>query len=169
MPTTTEQLQRLRVWFVAYYLFNLVIGTWASIVVVNAFRASSMPFIDVLQDIPDGAVIVWSLCVGGAFFVLGMFLFHRVLQRENWARIVMLAIAWLTGVSALLSLLSTCGSFSASGWLAGVMPGVDWGMIGLLSGLTNLASLAFSVYTIRTLQIDQMIRQEFELPARTPG
>ena len=49
------------------------------------------------------------------------------------------------------------------------MPGVDWGMIGLLSGLTNLASLAISVYTIRTLQFDQMIRQEFELPARTPG
>jgi hypothetical protein len=35
-------------------------------------------------------------------------------------------------------------------------------MIGLLSGLTNLASLAFSAYTIRTLQFDPKIREEFE-------
>ena len=74
----------------------------------------------------------------------------------------MLVIAWLTGISALMSLLSTCGMFSASGWFARAMPGADLGMLGLLSGVTNLASLAFSVYTIRTLQFDPRIRQEFE-------
>lgn len=85
----------------------------------------------------------------------------------------MLIIAWITGISALLSLVSTCGTFSASGWLSEMIPGVDWSMVGLLSGLTNLASLAFSVYTIRTLQFDQGIRAEFlpqgQAPAPTAG
>lgn len=162
MHTTTELLQRLRGWFIVYYLFNLVVGTWASVAVVDMLKSSSMPFVDALEYVPDGAIIGWSLFVGTAVFALGLFLFHRLLQRAPWARIVMLVIAWLTGVSALISLLSTCGTFSASGWLAQAMPEADWGTIGLLSGLTNLASLAFSAYTIRTLQFDPKIREEFE-------
>lgn len=162
MQATTEQLQRLRGWFIAYYLFNLVVGTWATVVVVDGMKSLSMPFVDVLESVPEGAIIGWSLFVGAVVFALGLFLFLRLLQREGWARVVMLVIAWLTGISALISLLSACGTFSVSSWLAQSMPGADWGMIGLLSGLTNLASLAFSAYTIRTLQFDPKIREEFE-------
>ena len=165
MPTTTEQLQRLRFWFVVYYLFNLVIGIWASVIAVDALRSSSLPYMDVLDSVPDAAIVAWSLLVGGLFFALGLFLFQQLLQRKSWARAIMLLIAWLTGISALLGLLSTCGTFSASGWLAREMPGIDWGTMGLLNGLSNLASLAFSAFTIRTLQFDQDIRQEFIQPA----
>jgi len=162
MQTTTEQLQRLRAWFIAYYLCNLVVGIWTSVVVVDLLRSSSIPFVGVLESVPEGAIVGWSLFVGTAVFALGLFLFVRLLRRELWARNAMLVIAWLTGISALMSLLSACGTFSASGWLAQLMPGPDWGMIGLLNGLTNLASLAFSAYTIRTLQFDPKIREEFD-------
>jgi len=162
MQTTTEQLQRLRAWFIAYYLCNLVVGTWVSVAVVDMLRSTSIPFVSVLESVPEGAITGWSLFVGAVVFALGLFLFVRLLRRELWARNAMLIIAWLTGISALMSLLSACGMFSASGWLARSMPGVDWGMIGLWSGLTNLVSLAFSAYTIRTLQFDPQIREEFE-------
>jgi len=162
MQATTEQLERLRAWFIAYFLCNLVVGTWVSVVVVDTLRSSSIPFVGVLESVPEGAIVGWSLFVGTVVFALGLFLFVRLLRRELWARNAMLVIAWLTGISALMSLLSACGTFSASGWLAQLMPGPDWGMIGLLNGLTNLASLAFSVYTIRTLQFDPRIREEFD-------
>ena len=60
MATTTERLQRLRGWFVAYYVLNLVVGTWASVVVVHAFRLSSLPYTRDLEHVSGGPVIAFS-------------------------------------------------------------------------------------------------------------
>ena len=166
MTTPSDQLRRLRAWFVAYYAISFVLGSWASLLVVDAFRSSSLPFVDAIQDVSDGAVLAWSVGVGAAVFALGLFLFNQLINRKSWARAVILIIAWISGISALLSLISTCGTFSASGWLARAMPGADWGMIGILSGLANVASLAFAVYVVRSLQFNEVIRQEFEEPAQ---
>jgi hypothetical protein len=169
METTTERLQRLRVWYVAYSLFNLVFGTWASVMVVATLRRSDVPFQEVLESVPDGAIIAWSLFVGGAVLALGLLLFHHLVLRKPWARVIMLVIAWLTGISSLLSLISSCGLYAPSGWLMQIMPGVDWAMVGLFSTVANLSSLAFSVYTIRVLQFDDTIRQEFLQAGQAPG
>ena len=161
MATTTERLQRLRNWFVAYYVFNLLVGTWASVVVVDDFRISSFPYAPGLEHVSSGLVIAYSLLVGVVVFCVALVLFYQLLQRKDWARVIMLIIAWLTALSAGISLLSTGALFSPSGWLMRMMPEANWTIIGLMSVTTNVASLAFSVYMIRTLQFDQQVRGEF--------
>jgi len=162
----TERLQRLRTWFVAYYAFNLIVATWASVIVVDALRFSAVPDVRVLEHVSGGLVTAYSLLVGVVIFGVALALFHQLLQRRDWARVTMLVIAWLTALSAGMSLLSSGVLFSPSGWLSRMMPEANWGIIGLTSVATNVASLAFSVYMIRTLQFDQRVRAEF-ITART--
>ena len=161
MATTTDRLQRLRGWFVAYYIFNLIVGTWASVVVVDAFRFSSLPYVRSVEYLSGGLVIAFSLLVGLVILGVALALFHQLLRRKDWARVIMLFIAWLTALSAGIGLLSSCALFSPSGWLLRMMPEANWGIIGLMSVTTNVASLAFSIYMIRTLQFDQQVRGEF--------
>jgi hypothetical protein len=161
MTTTTGRLQRVRRWFVAYYMFNLVVGTWASVGVVEALRFSSLPSRHGLEYVSGPLVIVFSLLVGAVVFVLALVLFHQLLQRKDWARVTMLVIAWLTAISAGMSALSSFALFSPSGWLLHILPEANWSMVGLTSLATNVASLAFSVFMIRTLQFDQQVRGEF--------
>lgn len=161
MTTTTEQLQRLRGWFTAYYMINLIGGTWASVVVVDAFRFSPLPNVHALEHVSGGLVIAFSLLVGLVIFGVALALFHQLLQRKDWARVIMLVIAWLTALSAGMSLLSSFALFNPSGWLMRMLPEANWGIIGLTSLITNLASLVFAVYMIRTLQFDQQVRGEF--------
>jgi hypothetical protein len=73
----------------------------------------------------------------------------------------MLVIAWLTAISAGMGMLSSCALFSPSVWLLRMMPEANWGIIGWTSVTTNIASLAFSIYMIRTLQSDPQVRGEF--------
>jgi hypothetical protein len=167
MATTTERLQRLRRWFVIYYAFNLFVGTWASVVVVDAIRMSSLPHALSLERIPAGLVIAFSLLVGGVVFGVALVLFQQLLLRKNWARVVMLIIAWLTAVSSGISVFSSCGLFSPSGWLLQMLPEANWAIIGLTNVTTNVASLAFSMYMIRTIQFDQEVRAEFIMVPQT--
>jgi hypothetical protein len=161
MATTAERLQSLRRWFVIYYAFNLFVGTWASVVVVDAIRMSSLPYARSLERIPAGLVIAFSLLVGGAVFGVALVLFQQLLLRKNWARVVMLIIAWLSAVSSGINVFTSCALFSPSGWLLQILPEANWGIIGLTNVTTNVASLVFSIYMIRTIQFDQQVRAEF--------
>jgi len=161
MATTTARLQRLRGWFVAYFAFSLTGGIWASVEVIYALRFSSFHHLRGLEHVSGGLVIALSLLGGVVIFGVALALFHQLLRRKNWARVIMLLIAWLTALSAGMSLLSSCALLSPSGWLAKMMPEANWGVIILTSVIANVASLAYAVFTIRTLQFDQQILDEF--------
>jgi len=161
METTTAELKRLRVWFVVYYLFNLVVGTYASLVVTDSLRSSALPFVHGMEYVPSGLVVIWSLFVGAVVFGVALLLFYQLLKRQNWARIIMLIIAWVTATSSFASLFSSFALFSPSGWLSHKMPDADWGAIIPTSLLTNIASIIYAAYMIRKLQFDQQIKAEF--------
>ncbi len=165
MPTTTERLQHLRGWFVVYFVFQSIVGTWAAAVTLQSIGDS--PPVRELQDVSAGLVVVSSLVACLLIFGVALALFHQLLQRRNWARITMLVIAWLSALSAAASLLSSPALLSPSGWLERILPGVNWGLLFLTSAVTNLASLVYSVYMIRTLQSNEQVRAEF-LPPKQP-
>jgi len=91
---------------VAYYVFNLIVGTWASVVVVHALRLSSLPHVRGLEHVSGSVVVALSLLVGGIVFCVALVLVRQLSQMKNWARVIMLFIAWLTALSAGMSVLS---------------------------------------------------------------
>lgn len=159
MATTTERLQRLRSWFIAYYLFESVVGIFVAAAVVGSLRFLIERYAPV-RFLPGGIVAV-SVLSTLAVLILALVLFHLLLQRRNWVRILMLVIAWLKAIGSVISLLPLLAAFSTSGWWSRMMPGVDWGFVIWIGAATNLAALAYSVYMIRTLQFDPQIRAEF--------
>lgn len=145
MPNSTERLERLRRWFVAYFFLLSIVGTWTAAVTVNSISYSNLLPTGGLQDVSVGLVIVSSLVACLLIFGVALALFHQLLQRKNWARVTMLVIAWLSALSAGASLLSSPAMLSPSGWLERMMPGVNWGSLFLTSAATNLVSLVYSV------------------------
>ncbi len=148
-----------------YFVFQSIVGTWAAAVTLQSTGDS--PPVRELQDVSAGLVVVSSLVACLLIFGVALALFHQLLQRRNWARITMLVIAWLSALSAAASLLSSPALLSPSGWLERILPGVNWGLLFLTSAVTNLASLVYSVYMIRTLQSNEQVRAEF-LPPKQP-
>jgi uncharacterized membrane protein len=167
MVDTTERLRRLRTWFAAYFVFQSIVGTWSAAIVVQSMSNSNLLPMRSLHDFSAGFVIISSLVVCLLIFGVALVLFHQLLQRKNWARVTMLAIAWLSALSAGASLLSSRVMLSSSGWLERLMPDMSWGSLFLTSNITNLASLIYSIYMIRTLQFNQQVRAEF-LPPEQP-
>lgn len=161
MPNSTERFQHLRRWFVVYFILQSIVGTWTAAVTVHSISDSNLLPIRGFQDVSAGLVIVSSLVACLLIFGVALALFHQLLQRKNWARVTMLVIAWLSALSAGASLLSSPAMLSPSGWLERMMPDVNWGFLFLTSAATNLASLVYSAYMIRTLQFDEQVRAEF--------
>jgi hypothetical protein len=157
MSDTTDRLKLLRGWFVAYYVVQSIIGTVVAMWMLQSLSMSSMSMVQAFQGFSPTLTVVSS--IGGCIVILmlALFFFSQLLQRKNWARVTMLIIAWLTAIGSCTSLLSV----GAVGLLARLVPNVDWGMLRLISIVTNLTSLAISVYMIRTLQYDREIRSEF--------
>ena len=168
MPSTSDRLKRLRGWFVVYYLFQFVVGTSTAVAVIQPMTASRFFYDGQLHGITTGFVVTLSLVISLFILVIALVLFQQLLQRKNWVRIFMLVIAWLAVISAATSLLSTYAMMSPAGWLARMLPEVNWALVGMMSAVTNLASLAFSVYMIRTLQFDHAVRDEFVSPQNPP-
>ena len=159
--STVDRLLRLRVWFVAYFVFSLVVGTWVSFIVVESLHQSPSPNAADMEQLAGGPVIACSLFIGCMMFGLALLLFHELLKSRNWARVIMLVIAWLTAVSSLLGILSSLSLFSPSRWLLHLLPGPVWEVVALTSLVSDVVSLVFSVYMIRTLQYNLEIRSEF--------
>jgi hypothetical protein len=161
MPDSTERLEQLRRWFVAYFVFQSIVGTWAAAVTMHSISDSNLLPSRELQDASAAFVIVSSLFACLFIFGVAFVLFHQLLQRKNWARVAMLVIAWLSALSAGVSLLLSPALLSPSEWLERIMPSINWGFLLLTSAATNLASLVYSVYMIRMLQVNEQVRREF--------
>jgi hypothetical protein len=99
-----------------------------------------------------------------AMAALGLWIFHNLLQRKNWARILLLVIGWLAVVDAIFSLLFTGAGSGFFNWLVRLAPDMDWKRVLLVERLKDIAALIFWGYLISVLQFNQRIKQNFLRP-----
>lgn len=111
-----------------------------------------------------GILPILTILINGALFVLGLWLFHHLLKKKNWARILLLVVGWLTVVDAITSLLFTGQASNLVPWVARFAPDLDWKRIVLIDRIKDLLGLIFWGYLIVVLQFDQPVKREFIPP-----
>jgi hypothetical protein len=151
MGHVESRLRRLTHVFIAWFVVQSILGTWVALRVLEDLRETSLA--DALESASPDLVVGSAVLAAIALLALGIWLFHCVTRLRPTARIVLLALAWISAVSALVGLLIAPARAPGS-----AVPSV----VGILA---NVLSLAFWAWTIRVLQFDAQVRNAF--PAAT--
>jgi hypothetical protein len=103
-------------------------------------------------------IAIMAVIGNGILLLLGLALFHFLLQKKNWARIILLIVGWINVVDAVSGLLF---HDVASRFLSYFRVGVDWDQILYLDRMTDILGLFFWGYLILVLQFNEKVRSEF--------
>ncbi len=168
MSRITAKLNQLRVFFIiclaAQLLVDIVMG-WDLIPASSAFRR--MHELGSLR-LSCGSLLAIALLTAGALFALGLWLFQQLLRRKNWARIVLLVIAWLIVIDAVTSWLFTSWAMRLNPWMSRMAPGLDWHQALRVDRVKDFLGLLYWGYLIFVLQFDAAVKGEFLQPVQAP-
>jgi hypothetical protein len=110
------------------------------------------------------AIPILAIFSNGVMLLLGLVLFHFLLEKRNWARIILLIVGWVNVVDAVSGLLF---HDVASRFLSYFRVGIDWDRILYLDRVTDILGLFFWGYLILLLQFSENVRREFFAPKVT--
>ena len=164
MNQITAKLSQLRRFFIIYFsaqlIVDIIIG-WDLIQVgLGSWRGYGLGRLQVSR----GAFLPLILFVAGVQFALGMWLFRRLLQHKQWARVILLVIGWLTVADALLSFLFTSGTRGLVPWLNNLVPDLDWQRALLVDRIKDFLGFLFWGYLIYILQFNAKVKRDFLQP-----
>jgi hypothetical protein len=110
------------------------------------------------------AIPILAILGNGVLLLLGLVLFHFLLLKRNWARIMLLIIGWINVIDAVSGLLFHT---QAARFLSYFKVGVDWEGILYLDRVTDILGLIYWGYLILVLQFSERVRREFFVPQAT--
>lgn len=160
MSKPSIKLYRLRGWFVIYYLLKSVVG---AVVVFSILRPLAIGHYG-LRGWSPGSLAAFSLLVAAVILAVAMLIFGQLLLRKNWARVLLLVIAWLTVVSAVFGLLASTQISTMGSWIAQWLPNMDWEKLMQYDRVQKVFELLFWGYLISVLQFDAEVKKEFFPP-----
>ena len=117
--------------------------------------------------ISPGVLLTLIIFITGIIFALGLWLFYNLLQKKNWARIVLLVVGWLAVIDAIFSLLLATRISGFPSWLTHLEPGLDWQRVMLVDRIKDILGLLFWGYLIVVLQFDHRVKRDFFPPTDT--
>jgi hypothetical protein len=163
MSSTSVKLYRLRGIFVVYFVLKSIVGSVVAWSVLRLGRWEELG----RWGFPPGATLVFSLVVASVILVIAWLVFGQLMQRRNWARVLLLVIGWLTVISALFTLLASSGLTHVGSWISHWVPGLDlnWHRLMQYDRVQKVFELLFWGYLISVLQFDTPVRDEFFPPA----
>jgi len=147
-----EKLSRLRLFFIVYFIVKVIID----------FASGSHIVGMTTSYFSISANMFYTLAVMGnlILFSAGLMLFHFLLEKRNWARIVLLAIGWLAVFNFMTSLLF---SSKAREFLMHIDLNINWDTLMLIDRATDLAGYIFWGYAIFILLFDPEVKKIFQL------
>ena len=160
MSSPSIKLQRLRGWFVTYYVLKSVAGAVVTAIVLKP------DFLDRLRragraNLSSTSLLVYSLLVAAMILAVALLIFAQLLLRKNWARVLLLVIGWLTVLSAVFSLLASTQLGESSSWLYRLVPDLDWQKLMNFDRFQKIFELLYWGYLIAILQFDGEVKKEF--------
>jgi hypothetical protein len=158
MLSPSLKLQRLRGIFVVYYILKSIAG---AVVAFHILRP--VAGFHGLRGWSPGGLAVFSLTVMAAVLAIALFVFARLLELRNWARVLLLVIGWLAVIGAFFGLLMAAPGLEMSSWLRRLLPGLnlDWQQVIQFDRVQKVFELIFWGYLIAVLQFDGEVRKEF--------
>ncbi len=157
MSSPSMKLYRLRGIFVAYFVLKSLIGVvvaWSVLQPMAGRRFGGWGG-------APGSLAFFSLMVAALILAVALLVFGRLLQRRNWARVLLLVIGWLAVIGAVFSLLMTTPSSRFAAYIAQWLPDMDWEKLMNFDRFQKVFALLFWGYLISVLQFDTAVRDEF--------
>jgi len=156
MGLIEAKLRRLRGWFIAWFVAEGFIGIVASIGILQGLRELGLPGLNAETD-RVGLSVTLSLFILAVLLGLALWVFEALLLLRNWARVVLLVVAWVSAAGAVTSFLGVGILGRVGAWL----PDVDLGAFTLISIVSNGLELLLWGYVIATLQFDREVLAGF--------
>ena len=160
MSSPSIKLYRLRGIFIAYYILKSLAG---AIVAFGILRPNIVGRYG-WQEWSTSSLAVFTLTVTAVILWLAWLVFAQLLQRRNWARVLLLVFGWLAVIGAVFSLLVSAHAGELGIWLSRLTPetaGMDWDRLLLYDRIQKAFELLFWGYLISVLQFDHAVRDEF--------
>jgi hypothetical protein len=152
-----EKLYRLRLVFIIYFIAKVIVdvafGSNISIPVRSNIEISPMVF------------YVIAIFINLILFLIGLMLFYFLLNKKNWARIVLLIVGWLAVADVFVSMIFSSNINQILKYFGSY---TDWNKLLLLDRVTDILGLFFWGYAIYILQFSSDVRKIF-LPERDGG
>jgi glucan phosphoethanolaminetransferase (alkaline phosphatase superfamily) len=160
MSSPALKLQRVRGIFVVYFVLKSVIGAAVAAAVLNPARLGRLSG----SNLSGAALFFFSLAVTATVLAVALLVFARLLERRNWARVLLLVIGWLTVFSAVFSLLSSAQLGDMGSRVARWLPEWDWQKLVNFDRVQKVFEFLFWGYLIAVLQFDEEVKKEFFPP-----
>jgi hypothetical protein len=160
MSSPSIKLVGLRGVFVAYYVLKTIAG---AIVAWSVFRTLAMEQLQGWRGWTPGGLAGFSLVVAAIVLVLAWLVFGQLLQRRNWARVLLLVIGWLAVLNAVFTLLTSAQLSEMGAWVTRLLPelDLDWGALMRFDRIQKIFELMYWGWLISVLQFDPAVRNEF--------
>jgi len=159
-----NKLTHLRVLFVLYMLAKTIVEiVLGSGICLDSLEAGGMSWLIRFFG-SHLAIPILAILGNGVLLLLGLVLFHFLLLKRNWARIMLLIIGWINVIDAVSGLLFHT---QAARFLSYFKVGVDWEGILYLDRVTDILGLIYWGYLILVLQFSERVRREFFVPQAT--
>ena len=153
-----NKLSHLRVLFVLYMLAKTIVEiVLGSTICLDSLEAGGMSWLIRFFG-SHFAIPLMAIFSNGILLLLGLVLFHFLLEKKNWARIILLIVGWINVVDAVSGLLF---HDVASRFLSHFRVGINWDQILYLDRVTDTLGLIYWGYVIIVLQFNSNVRQEF--------
>lgn len=160
MSQVIAKLHRLRGVFVVYFVAKLAIEIFLTRDVLSGPGWGLERL-----GLPPGTLLAVTLLTAAALFALGWWVFLHLLLKKNWARTLLLVVAWLAVIDATLTFLLIPRMAGMEHWLGRIAPGVEWNRLLLVDRVTDFLGLIYWGYAIYVLQIDPEVKRDFFPPA----
>ncbi len=159
MDSVLARLRVLRAWFVVGFVVEAILGTVVAFRVTESLGEAG--FYGSASHGMGGSVVASSALMTLVLLLLALWIFHEVIRLKNWARLVLIVVAWLGVLSAAISLLNLITLPTAAAMLRQWVPGLDLEGLAPLSAVTNGLGLALWGYVLWILQFEQSVRGAF--------
>ncbi len=169
MSQVTAKLHQLRGFFIVYFVAQLFVDIVLGWDLTRVSLGRGRGFGPGRMGFSRGAFLMLTLLFAGVLFALALWFFQQMIQRKNWARIVLLVVGWVTVADAFFSWLLTARSAGFTAWLFGLAPGLDWQRALLVDRVKDFLGLLFWAYLIYVLQFTPEVRRSFFPPAQASG
>jgi hypothetical protein len=160
MSSPSIKLYRLRGWFVLYFVLKSIAGAVVAAIILKPAHFDGLGRFG-WRGFSTGSLLLFSLMVAAVIFLAALLIFGQLLLRKNWARVLLLVIAWLTVMSAVFSLLASARISEMGPWIARWLPDMDWERLMQYDRIQKVFELLFWGYLIAVLQFDDEVRKEF--------
>ena len=153
-----NKLSHLRALFVLYMLAKTIVEiVLGSGICLDSLEAGGMSWLIRFFG-SHLAIPILAILGNGVLLLLGLVLFHFLLEKRNWARIFLLIVGWINVIDAVSGLMFHT---EAARFLSYFKIGIDWDRILYLDRVTDILGLIYWGYLIIVLQFNDKVRKDF--------